>query len=48
MKPDWKSYAQGFTKNMYVGTVTYADYGYYSHTAFGPAWDGQPQSARTG
>jgi hypothetical protein len=36
MKPDWKSYAQGFAKNMYIGTVTYADYGYYSHTGFGP------------
>ena len=38
MKPDWKSYAQGFAKNMHIGTVTYADYGYYSHTAFGPSW----------
>ncbi len=38
MKPDWKSYAEGFAKNMSVGTVTYADYGFYSHTAFGPAW----------
>jgi hypothetical protein len=53
MKPDWKSYAQGFAKNMYIGTVLYGDYGYYSHTAFGPQWTenlnqpGQSQSART-
>ena len=39
MKPDWKSYAQGFAKNMHIGTVTYADYGFYTHTAFGPAWE---------
>src|SRR5215469_1564952 len=39
MKPDWKSYAQGFAKNIYIGTVTYADYGFYSRTAFGPAWE---------
>lgn len=38
MKPDWKSYAQGFAKNMHIGTVTYADYGFYTHTAFGPSW----------
>ena len=38
MKPDWKSYAQGFTKNMYIGTVFYGDYGFYTHTGFGPQW----------
>ncbi len=38
MKPDWKSYAQGFAKNIYIGTVLYADYGFYSHTAFGPSF----------
>jgi len=39
MKPDWKSYAEGFAKNIYIGTVVYADYGFYTHTAFGPAWE---------
>jgi hypothetical protein len=39
MKPDWKSYAEGFAKHMYIGSVIYADYGFYSHTAFGPAWE---------
>ena len=38
MKPDWKSYAQGFAKYMYIGTVFYGDYGFYSHTGFGPSW----------
>jgi hypothetical protein len=38
MKPDWKSYAQGFGKNLYIGTVFYADYGFYTHTGFGPSW----------
>jgi hypothetical protein len=38
MKPDWKSYAQGFAKHMYIGTVFYGDYGFYTHTGFGPTW----------
>jgi hypothetical protein len=38
MKPDWKSYAQGFAKHLYIGTVFYGDYGFYTHTAFGPAF----------
>jgi hypothetical protein len=39
MKPDWKSYAEGFAKHVYIGTVVYADYGFYTHTAFGPSWE---------
>jgi hypothetical protein len=38
MKPDWKSYAEGFAKNMYIGTVFYGDYGFYTHTGFGPSF----------
>jgi len=38
MKPDWKSYAEGFAKNIYIGTVFYGDYGYYTHTGFGPSF----------
>jgi hypothetical protein len=38
MKPDWKSYAQGFAKNMYIGTVFYGDYAFYTHTGFGPSF----------
>jgi hypothetical protein len=38
MTPDWKSYADGFAKNLYIGTVLYADYAFYAHTAFGPAF----------
>jgi hypothetical protein len=36
MKPDWKSYAQGFAKNIYIGTVFYGDYAMYAHSGFGP------------
>jgi len=38
MKPDWKSYAQGFAKYLYIGTVFYGDYAFYTHTGFGPSW----------
>src|ERR1700730_2743199 len=44
MKPDWKSYAQGFAQNIYIGTVFYGDYAFYTHTAFGPSFiDSQNQ-----
>ncbi|HEX4208848.1 MAG TPA: hypothetical protein VHY56_00530, partial [Candidatus Binataceae bacterium] len=38
MQPAWHSYLNNFQNKFRIGTLAYLDYGYYTHTGFGPQW----------
>jgi hypothetical protein len=38
MQPAWHSYLDNFQNKFRIGALAYLDYGYYSHTGFGPQW----------
>jgi hypothetical protein len=38
MQPAWHSYLDNFQSKFRIGALAYLDYGYYSHTGFGPQW----------
>jgi hypothetical protein len=38
MQPAWHSYLDNFQDKFRLGALAYLDYGYYSHTGFGPQW----------
>lgn len=38
MQPAWNSYLNNFQNKFRIGLLSYLDYGYYSHTGFGPQW----------
>ena len=38
MQPAWHNYLDNFQSKFRIGALAYLDYGYYSHTGFGPQW----------
>jgi hypothetical protein len=38
MQPAWHKYLDNFQNKFRIGTLAYLDYGYYTHTGFGPQW----------
>ena len=38
MQPAWHNYLDNFQDKFRIGALAYLDYGYYSHTGFGPQW----------
>lgn len=38
MQPAWHSYLDNFQNKWRVGALAYLDFGYYTHTGFGPQW----------
>src|SRR6202453_1995077 len=38
MEPAWHNYIDNFQNKFRFGALAYLDYGYYSHTGFGPQW----------
>jgi len=41
MRPAWQEFGERWLKKIKIGTLVYADYGFYSHTTFGPQFNNE-------